>query len=62
MELLAMLSITKQLTSLVISQASLMKAQGQISDEEFGKIKAEAGVSDQAWDDEVAAARARLGQ
>ena len=60
-ELLAMLGLAKQLTGLVMSQASLLKANGQISDEDFYKIKAEAGVSDQAWDDGVAAARAQLG-
>ena len=62
MELLALLGIGKQIVGWVTTQASLLKAQGQISDEEFNKIKAEAGLSDEAWDTEVEAARKRLGQ
>ena len=62
MELLALLGIGKQIIGWVTTQASLMQAQGQISDEEFNKIKAEAGLSDAAWDEAVAAARARLGK
>lgn len=62
MELLTMLGLGKQIIGWVMTQASLMQAQGQISDEEFNKIKAEAGQSDAAWDQAVEAARARLGQ
>ncbi len=60
MELLAMLGLAKQLTGMVVSQASLMQAQGQISQEDFDAIKAEAGQSDAAWDDAAQAARDRL--
>ena len=61
-ELLALLGIGKQIVGWVTTQAALMNAEGAISDEEFNKIKAEAGLSDAAWDEAVAEARARLGR
>lgn len=60
LELLTMLGVAKQITGWVTTQATLLNAQGQISDEDLAKIKDEAGVSDSNWDDAVAAARARL--
>ncbi len=62
MEFLALLGLTKQIVGWVTTQASLARAQGQITDEQFDQIKAAADLSDGAWDEAVAAARERLGQ
>lgn len=60
MDLLVALGLAKQLIGWIIEQAALLAAQGDITEEEFNRIKAEAQVSDSAWDEAVAAAKARL--
>lgn len=61
-ELLGILTILKQGVGWVTTQAALARAKGDITDAQLDQIKAEAGVSDAAWDEAVAAARARVGQ
>ena len=58
-ELLGMLGIGRQIVSWVVKQANLLATRGVITPEELQAIKTEAGLSDSAWDEEVAAARAR---
>ena len=58
--LLPLLMLGKQIIGWVTDQAALLKAKDGISDEDFNRIKAEAGVEDTDWDARVAAAKARL--
>ncbi len=60
MELFSILAVLKQGISWVIEQATLLNADGTISDEDYARIKAEAGVSEAVWDERVAAAKARI--
>jgi hypothetical protein len=61
MNLLPLLLLLKQSVAWVVEQATILKAEGNITEEEFQQIKTEAGISDTAWDEAVAAAKARLG-
>jgi len=60
-ELLALLASGRQIINWVMNMANLSAATGAISQEELQIIKDKAGISDSAWDEAVAAARARLG-
>lgn len=61
-ELLAGIAVARQLIGWITTQANLLSAQGAISDAELQQIRDAAAVSDAAWDEAVAAARARLGR
>lgn len=44
----------------LVNAAAIANAKGEITDEQLAEIKARADLSDDRWDAEVAAARARL--
>lgn len=59
-EVLAGLRAALMLRDFVMRQVQLGKQNGLYTDEQVAQIKAEAGITDAAWDAAVAAAKARL--
>lgn len=59
-EVLAGLRAALMLRDFVMRQVQLGKQNGLYTDEQLAQIKAEAGITDAAWDAAVAAAKARL--
>jgi hypothetical protein len=62
MDLLTMIGLAKQLIGWAVTQAMLLRADGDITEEQLQAIRNKAGLSDAAWDEAVAAARQRLEQ
>ncbi len=62
MELLSLLKMGKDVIAWVVTQASILGAEGDITPEQLAQIKNAAGISDDKWDAEVEAAKERLAQ
>ncbi len=60
MDIFGLLLLGKQIIGWAVEQATLLNAEGGISDEDFARIKVEAGLADVDWDARVAAAKARI--
>lgn len=59
--ILTLIPIVVQLTNEIMRQVQLAKAANEITQEQYDDILAAFNLSNQAWDDAVAAAKARLG-
>lgn len=59
--IVAALKAGGEIKTFIMDQLALANQNGTITDEQLAKVKAAAGLSDTDWDNEVAAAKSRIG-
>jgi hypothetical protein len=59
-QLIALIGPATEVISWALNQAAILRAQGQLTDEQLAQIKSRASFSDSRWDAAVAKAKAEL--